>query len=317
MAVSYNKTVNFPFVKCYNCQSSVRINQLSSHVCLSLESNRISQVSHYNEITNERLSLQDILNIRRNNSRYQPNFNRCCRCYHGNATISIATKLYHSYCLSCFYCRLPFSLPSKRNEIKLSEGQVYCTQHYEVAINRPICATCKKPINASTRPTIAFNNLYFHPEHIRCYYCHKAVDPITTGVQERKGKIYCQTDYNQLFLPSCEYCHHAVQKEAVVSTDGKLKGSWHTYCFKCQMCGIPLLSSENKQQQQQQQQQQQKQYQFYVYNNAPYCQLDYHKLNKSLCHGCSLPIEGYCAQTVNNGWRFHPDCVLYFFLKKK
>lgn len=76
---------------------------------------------------------------------------------------------------------------------------------------------------------------YFHPEHLRCYHCHKTVDPITTGLKERKGKIYCQTDYNTLFLPKCQSCQRAVEKEAVISIDGKLKGNWHKYCFKCQV----------------------------------------------------------------------------------
>lgn len=46
---------------------------------------------------------------------------------------------------------------------------------------------------------------------------------------------------------------------------------------------------------------------FYVYGNAPYCKLDYHKLNHSICHTCSLPIEGDCAE-ISNNWRFHPSC---------
>lgn len=84
------------------------------------------------------------------------------------------------------------------------------------------------------RPTIALNQ-YFHPEHLRCFHCHKTVDPITTGLKERKGKIYCQTDYNALFLPKCQSCQRAIEKEAVISIDGKLKGNWHKYCFKCQV----------------------------------------------------------------------------------
>jgi hypothetical protein len=91
-----------------------------------------------------------------------------------------------------------------------------------------------KSIETFVRPTMALNQ-YFHPEHIRCYHCLKPVDPLTTGLQQRKGKIYCQTDYNRLFLPSCQACHRTVEREAVISKDGKLKGSWHKYCFKCQV----------------------------------------------------------------------------------
>ncbi|KAI9477960.1 MAG: hypothetical protein EXX96DRAFT_232722 [Benjaminiella poitrasii] len=289
MILPFNKQSNSFPVKCCKCQSFVTNHQPSSHVCSLVDS-----VSQYNEITKSttdyrRLDLQDILALRKKSRCHS--YSRCCRCFHGNATISIAKKLYHTQCLSCFYCRLSLM----DNEIKVFEGQVFCAQHYIMVKNRPICATCKKPIESTTRPTIAFNHHYFHPEHLRCHYCHKPVDPITTGLQERKGKVYCQTDYNRLFLPICVSCHRAVQKEAVVSTDGKLKGSWHTYCFKCQMCGLPLLSADKKQ------------CQFYVYKNAPYCRLDYHKLNKSLCQVCFLPVEGHCAQAAN-GQRFHPDC---------
>lgn len=84
------------------------------------------------------------------------------------------------------------------------------------------------------QPTIALNQ-FFHPEHLRCFHCHKTVDPITTGLKERKGRIYCQSDYNALFLPKCQSCQRAVEKEAVISIDGKLKGNWHKYCFKCQV----------------------------------------------------------------------------------
>ncbi|KAI8091478.1 uncharacterized protein B0P05DRAFT_527739 [Gilbertella persicaria] len=111
-----------------------------------------------------------------------------------------------------------------------------------------------------------------------------------TGIKERKGNIYCQTDYNQLFLPKCQSCHKPIEKEAVVSSDGKLKGKWHKYCFKCQLCQSSFVNN-----------------QFYIYNQQPYCKLDYHKLNNTLCHSCSLPVEGECAVT-SEGWRFHPSC---------
>lgn len=56
-----------------------------------------------------------------------------------------------------------------------------------------------------------------------------------TGIKERKGKIYCQTDFNNLYLPKCQACHRAVEREAVLSLDGKLQGKWHKHCFKCQV----------------------------------------------------------------------------------
>lgn len=46
---------------------------------------------------------------------------------------------------------------------------------------------------------------------------------------------------------------------------------------------------------------------FYVFDSSPYCKHHYHQLNNSLCRTCDYPIEGPCAQTIEN-WRFHPPC---------
>lgn len=90
------------------------------------------------------------------------------------------------------------------------------------------------PIESFVRPTIALDK-YFHPEHIRCTICRKPVDPDMTGLVERKGKIYCKPDFNELFLPKCESCQKPIEKEAVISLDNKLQGKWHKLCFKCQV----------------------------------------------------------------------------------
>jgi hypothetical protein len=56
-----------------------------------------------------------------------------------------------------------------------------------------------------------------------------------TGLVERKGKFYCQTDFNNLYLPKCESCHRFIEKEAIISSNNKLKGCWHKECFHCQV----------------------------------------------------------------------------------
>lgn len=82
------------------------------------------------------------------------------------------------------------------------------------------------------RPTLALGQ-YYHPEHIRCFHCNKPINPEMTGIVERKGKLFCRPDFNKLYLPKCRGCGRAVEKEAVSSADGKLKGKWHKHCFRC------------------------------------------------------------------------------------
>ncbi|CAO0796032.1 unnamed protein product [Mucor circinelloides] len=283
-----------PTVKCSTCQIHIGMKSLPSHVCPCAEPHRFSQISHYddnNELTSQinqkftkKPDLRELIQ-QRFQARKSP-VNPCCRCHHSNASILIAEKRYHTKCFSCFLCHAPLD----RDIPSVFEGQIYCNRHYKLAATRLLqCGTCENSIGSLVRPTIALNQ-YFHPEHLRCFHCHKTVDPITTGLKERKGKIYCQTDYNALFLPKCQSCQRAIEKEAVISIDGKLKGNWHKYCFKCQMCDAAFPNNR-----------------FYVYDNAPYCKLDYHKLNHSICHTCSLPIEGGCAE-ISNNWRFHPAC---------
>lgn len=166
----------------------------------------------------------------------------------------------------------------------------------------------QQPIAPHVRPTRALGQFY-HPEHIRCHHCNKPVDPEMTGLVERKGKIFCRPDFNMLYLPKCRGCGRAVEKEAVSSADGKLKGKWHKHCFRCHVsqsfvlccprslthaynkaCDAPFPNNT-----------------FYVFDNAPYCRRDYHRMNGSLCRACDEPVEGRCAQT-SEGWRYHPQC---------
>ncbi|OBZ86742.1 Leupaxin [Choanephora cucurbitarum] len=282
-------TVGKPsLVECPLCQSSMRIQQLASHVCLySQPAYRFSQVSHYEtdhppsfqdiylptkqtRVTSPLLSLTQIIEKKKAElKRWASNRkNRCSRCFRYDAPIHMAEKYYHAKCFSCFYCRTPLLSSNARLIPRVHQGQIYCSQHYPIAVNQPTCASCHCTIPSSVRPTMALGH-YFHPEHLRCHHCRKPVDPFMTGIREAK-----------------------VEKEAVVSRDGKLKGKWHKQCFRCQACHVQFPDN-----------------QFYIYNNQPYCKLDYHKLNNTLCHSCSLPVEGECAVT-SEGWRFHPDCFV-------
>ncbi|KAJ8660994.1 hypothetical protein O0I10_003216 [Lichtheimia ornata] len=214
---------------------------------------------------------------------------QCTRCRRdvANDGIRMGQEMYHVQCFSCFTCRSRLDPRLPPHEY---QGRIYCETDYNMMVRRRIiCAACEQPIGPHVRPTLALGQ-YYHPEHIRCFHCNKPINPEMTGIVERKGKLFCRPDFNKLYLPKCRGCGRAVEKEAVSSADGKLKGKWHKHCFRCHECQEPFPDNT-----------------FYIYNNAPYCRRDYHKMNRSLCKGCDEPVEGRCAQTVE-GWRFHPQC---------
>lgn len=153
-----------------------------------------------------------------------------------------------------------------------------------------ICAYCNSPIDSS--PMWALNKAW-HSYHLLCTQCHKPIDP-NVGHVEKNEKVYCPSDFANLFLPKCRRCHLPVEREAVSASDGKLEGKWHVKCFNCHTCSKPFPDKS-----------------FYVFNNAPYCKRHYHKLNNSLCRNCDDAIEGPCAQTIE-GWRYHPKCFVCF-----
>ncbi|KAI9322366.1 hypothetical protein BX666DRAFT_1894177 [Dichotomocladium elegans] len=215
----------------------------------------------------------------------------CARCKrdvtNDMKAMRIGQDVYHGQCFSCYTCR------NRLDPLKPTleyQGRIYCETDYNMMVRHKLtCAACEQTIAAHVRPTRALGN-YYHPEHIRCFHCNKPVDPDMTGLVERKGKIFCRPDFNKLYLPKCRGCGRAVEKEAVSSADGRLKGKWHKHCFRCHECHEPFPNNT-----------------FYIFENTPYCRRDYHKMNRSLCKACDEPVEGRCARTAE-GWRFHPNC---------
>ncbi len=124
----------------------------------------------------------------------------------------------------------------------------------------------------------------------RCCVCDCSLTSSRTPFVERDGKFLCARDWKELYLPKCRKCNLAVEKSAVKSSDGALRGVFHRSCFSCAACEAPFKDGS-----------------FYVFNNQPYCSRHYHRLNGSLCRECEGGIEGDCRQT-DTGDRFHPRC---------
>lgn len=124
----------------------------------------------------------------------------------------------------------------------------------------------------------------------RCCICDCSLSSSRTPFVERDGKFLCARDWKELYLPKCRKCKLSVERGAVKSSDGALRGVFHRSCFSCAACEAPFTDGS-----------------FYVFNNQPYCSRHYHQLNGSLCRECESGIEGECRQT-DTGDRFHPHC---------
>ncbi|ORZ10553.1 hypothetical protein BCR42DRAFT_111786 [Absidia repens] len=193
------------------------------------------------------------------------------------------SKRYHEKCFTCFVCRVPLDLRRAHEH----QNKLYCQRDFAMVKKKIHCASCEQPIEYNQVPLKVLGT-YYHPGHVRCYQCQEPLDE-KSSYREHQGRVYCRRDYRKLTLPKCRGCGKPVEKEAVSSNE--LQGKWHMSCFGCQTCHQSFPDST-----------------FYVFDNSPYCKRHYHQLNNSLCRSCDDPIEGPCAQTIDEGWRFHPPC---------
>lgn len=124
-----------------------------------------------------------------------------------------------------------------------------------------------------------------------CCVCMCSLSSSKGRFVEKDGKYFCAEDYKQLYLPKCTKCRQPVEKDAVKSRDGALKGVFHRSCFCCFHCDARFEDGI-----------------FYIFENAPYCFSHYSNLAGTQCASCSHGIEGICRQT-ENGERYHPHCL--------
>ncbi|KAF8077700.1 hypothetical protein FPV67DRAFT_1462739 [Lyophyllum atratum] len=123
--------------------------------------------------------------------------------------------------------------------------------------------------------------------------CLKCDHKINDGrwVQVDNGGVLCEKCWKNMYLPKCRRCNLPIEKQAVSSSDGQLKGKYHRECFNCHTCHKPFPDKS-----------------FYVFDGKPLCAYHYHEANDSLCAAalCGQPIEGPCAVS-HTGDRYHPE----------
>ncbi|KAJ3725748.1 hypothetical protein FB446DRAFT_751956 [Lentinula raphanica] len=172
-----------------------------------------------------------------------------------------------------------------------------------------------KALHASTQqhyasPSVASSNDGTGKKKVRvCVRCSKRIEDgrwisiESPGVEdvhsgssgekgEKKGKsVLCESCWKNMYLPKCRRCNRPIEKQAVSSSDGQLKGKYHKDCFNCFTCNKPFPDKV-----------------FYVYDGRPLCKYHYHEANESLCAAatCGQPIEGPCAVS-HTGDKYHPE----------
>ncbi|KAF9564414.1 hypothetical protein CPC08DRAFT_705366 [Agrocybe pediades] len=142
------------------------------------------------------------------------------------------------------------------------------------------------------------------PSPKTCVRCENVIDDgrwVSVGADmpaSKAGGVLCEKCWKGMYLPKCRRCNLPIEKQAVSSSDGQLKGKYHRECFNCHVCNKPFPDKS-----------------FYVYDGKPLCAYHYHEANDSLCAAalCGQPIEGPCAVS-HTGDRYHPEhmtCEFY------
>ncbi|KAI0362419.1 hypothetical protein OH77DRAFT_50535 [Trametes cingulata] len=158
----------------------------------------------------------------------------------------------------------------------------------------------KLPVRSHTSPTLpstarpeARKSASRRPKNKVCLRCEKVIDD-GRWIQVEGGRVLCDKCWKNMYLPKCRRCNKTIEKQAVSSSDGQLKGKYHKECFSCFTCEKPFPDKT-----------------FYVFDGKPYCAYHYHEENNSLCAAarCGQPIEGPCAVS-HAGDRYHPEHLL-------
>ncbi|KAJ3995628.1 hypothetical protein F5050DRAFT_1573160 [Lentinula boryana] len=140
-------------------------------------------------------------------------------------------------------------------------------------------------------PSVASSNDEAGKKKVRvCVRCQGRIED-GRWISIEAPSVLCESCWKNMYLPKCRRCNLPIEKQAVSSSDGQLKGKYHKDCFNCFTCSKPFPDKV-----------------FYVYDGRPLCKYHYHEANESLCAAatCGQPIEGPCAVS-HTGDKYHPE----------
>eukprot|EP00002_Diphylleia_rotans_P025925 TRINITY_DN5147_c0_g1_i1.p1 TRINITY_DN5147_c0_g1~~TRINITY_DN5147_c0_g1_i1.p1 ORF type:complete len:745 (-),score=128.17 TRINITY_DN5147_c0_g1_i1:180-2414(-) len=155
-------------------------------------------------------------------------------------------------------------------------------ESYYVSLPSPpedekICMTCLEEVSDSTSYASACGRRW-HVNHFHCNYCGSDL----TGVvyYEKYKRPFCEKHYGEIFSPKC----HGCQKPVIGKYLQAIGKTFHTDCFSCGQCQIPLESKT-----------------FYQKANMLICG-DCFLSTAPRCAHCEEPIVGRHLSALNRSW---------------
>ncbi|XP_053196155.1 LIM homeobox transcription factor 1-beta-like [Scomber japonicus] len=104
-------------------------------------------------------------------------------------------------------------------------------------LQQAVCKGCTRII--SDRFLMRVNDASWHEECLQCAACQQ---PLTATCFCRDSKLYCRTDYQQLFATKCSGCLEKIAPtEFVMRAVGSV---YHLSCFSCCVCERQLCKGD-------------------------------------------------------------------------
>nr|XP_043873522.1 LIM homeobox transcription factor 1-beta-like [Solea senegalensis] len=102
---------------------------------------------------------------------------------------------------------------------------------------RAVCEGCTRII--SDRFLLRVNESSWHEECLQCAACQR---PLTATCYTRDTKLYCKTDYQQLFASKCSGCAGKIAPTELVMR--VQESVYHLLCFCCCICERQLCKGD-------------------------------------------------------------------------
>lgn len=97
------------------------------------------------------------------------------------------------------------------------------------------CAGCGNEVKADQGRLKAGNRLY----HNECFTCYACQNPISGKYFDMESRIYCEKDYQSIFVYDCARCNKKIYTNSISNDDDV----YHVECFKCDRCDKALVEN--------------------------------------------------------------------------
>ena len=109
------------------------------------------------------------------------------------------------------------------------------------------CTRCGEDVTEDQQRLNAGDRLY----HAECFTCYACNNPVSGKFFDMESRIYCEKDYNAIFVYDCAKCNEKIFSNSISHEDDV----FHVKCFNCEGCGknlvkdgksIPFFAREGK-----------------------------------------------------------------------